>query len=221
LLRAKSRLIATDHTFNYRVRLFGRYQSSEPRTNLTRHTMPKRDADGLTAWERKRNENAANNAAALKAAGTASVKIFGNVQPNVQKKAPVSRKRARTEPVKREAPPATRRSARVAGFEADEETVKPRGGLVAETKAEDKKIRLSGDLDLTSIKVEEKRWTSGGLAAMVRGAQPGLRTFTEEDVEETSDEDLKKLRKLMSGLELYDKFLVKGKIHHRPQRPVY
>jgi hypothetical protein len=38
----------------------------------------------------------------------------------------------------------------------------------------------------------------------VRGAQPHFRTFTEDDIKETTDEGLKALREKMSGLELYE-----------------
>ena len=38
----------------------------------------------------------------------------------------------------------------------------------------------------------------------MRGAQPHFRTFTEDDIKETTDEGLKALREKMSGLELYE-----------------
>ena len=38
----------------------------------------------------------------------------------------------------------------------------------------------------------------------MRGAQPHFRTFTEDDIKETTDEGLKALREKISGLELYE-----------------
>jgi hypothetical protein len=77
-------------------------------------------------------------------------------------------------------------------------------------------MRVSGDLNLGDIQVEGRKWENGldGLAALkglgVRGAQPGLRTFTDEDVKETTDKGLKDLRLRMGGLKLYEKWSVQG-----------
>lgn len=79
-------------------------------------------------------------------------------------------------------------------------------------KARQKKARVAGELKLGDITVEGQRW-DGGLGGIFRGAQPGLRTFTEEDVKETTDKDLKELRIRMSGLKLYEKWAVNGKHH--------
>ena len=73
-------------------------------------------------------------------------------------------------------------------------------------------MRVSGDLNLGDIVVEGKRWGSGidGLKGIVRGAEPGVRTFTEEDVKETTDQNLKDLRLRMSGLKLYEHWVPNG-----------
>ncbi len=43
------------------------------------------------------------------------------------------------------------------------------------------------------------------------GAEPGVRTFTEDDIKETADKDLKALKLRMNGLKLYETFDVKGR----------
>ena len=83
-------------------------------------------------------------------------------------------------------------------------------------EAKAKRLRISGDLNLGDIKVEGRKWDNGldglaGLKGLVRGAQPGVRTFTEEDIEDTKDEGLKDLRLRMNGLKLYEKWAVNGK----------
>jgi hypothetical protein len=96
-------------------------------------------------------------------------------------------------------------------------------GVGAEDEQEEakaKKMRVSRDLQLNDVKVEGRKWENGvdgldGLKGLapgipVRGAQPGLRTFTKNDVEKTADAGLKELRLRMSGLKLYDKWPVNG-----------
>ncbi len=75
-----------------------------------------------------------------------------------------------------------------------------------------KKMRVSGDLSLGSIGVDGKKWENDvqGLQDIFRGAQPGFRTFTEDDVKETTDKELKGLRVRMGGLKLYEKWAPNG-----------
>jgi WD repeat-containing protein 76 len=121
---------------------------------------------------------------------------------------------------RREGLRATRQSSRIAGLNADDESLKRK--LEEETVSLDKvpvkKSRVDGDVSLGSISLEGKRWQNNledvkkmGLGIPVRGAQPGERTFTDEDVKETTDGDLKNLRVRMSSLKLYEKFPVPGK----------
>lgn len=111
--------------------------------------------------------------------------------------------------MKRESTRPTRTSLRLSGVEADSETAK-RKAEVEETFAKEtaraKRLRVSGDLKFEDVVVDGKKWNreDGFLQGIMKGAQPNLRTFTEDDVKETTDEGLKALREKMSGLELYE-----------------
>jgi WD40 repeat protein len=79
-------------------------------------------------------------------------------------------------------------------------------------EAKVKRMRNNGDLNLGDITVEGRKFTNGvtGIKDLFRGAEPGLRTFTEDDVRETTDKSLKELREQMSALELYEHWLPNG-----------
>ena len=172
--------------------------------------MPVKKEETISAFERRRLENIAANNAILRDINTTAAKAIPAPKPE-----PVKRRtapRVKREPVKREAPRPTRRSSRVAGLDADSETLKRKLEVEAEVdneKARQKRSRVAGELKLGDIKAEGKKW-DGGLDAIFRGAQPGLRTFTEDDVKETTDAELKGLRIRMSGLKLYETWAVNG-----------
>lgn len=180
--------------------------------------MPPKKEPAISAFERKRLENIANNNAILSGISTTADKIIPKPAPPKPKR--TSAPRVKREPVKREPVRPTRQSSRLAGLGADAGTLKRKAEVEAEVEAEKakaKKMRISGDLKLGDIQVEGRKWESGldGLAGLkglaARGAQPGVRTFTDEDVEETADKGLKALRLRMSGLKLYEKWPVQGK----------
>ncbi|KAK8076804.1 WD repeat-containing protein [Apiospora saccharicola] len=56
--------------------------------------------------------------------------------------------------------------------------------------------------------IEGTQWANGGnnsaFASFAQGAQPGVPTFTDNEIKDTSDKKLKDLRKSMNDLELYD-----------------
>ncbi|EFQ27254.1 WD domain-containing protein [Colletotrichum graminicola] len=165
--------------------------------------------EAISAFERMRRENIARNQSILKDLAHTSNKIM----PAKPKPAP----KPRSAPVKREAAAAptgpVRRSARVAGLDADNETLKRKYEVEIEDQAAKEKAkrkRVGGTLSLGDIAVEGKKFNKGidGLRSLVpRGAQPGVPTFTDEDIENTSDKDLKELRRKMGKLELYDKWI--------------
>jgi hypothetical protein len=165
----------------------------------------KKEKPELSAFERKRLENAAANQAMLKDLSKTAEKIIPI--PVVKPKSTAPRKRAA--PVKKDAPRPTRTSSRIAGVEADSETAK-RKAEVEETFAREvakaKRQRVTGDLNINDILVDGKKWNKGDdfMSGIMRGAQPNYRTFTEDDIKETTDEGLKALREKMSGLELYE-----------------
>jgi hypothetical protein len=165
----------------------------------------KKEKAEMSAFERKRLENIAANQAILKDLSTSAEKIMP--KPVSKPKSTTTRKKAT--PVKREEPRPTRTSSRIAGLEADSETAKRKAEVdyeFAKEQAKAKKLRVSGDLNFNDIVVEGKKWNKDDnfLSGIMRGAQPNVRTFTEDDIQETTDEGLKALREKMSGLQLYE-----------------
>ncbi|KAI1098141.1 WD repeat-containing protein [Jackrogersella minutella] len=162
-------------------------------------------APELSTFEARRRANVVNNAKLLKDSAEAAAKMRRAAAPPPRSAAPKKRKAAEPAPRTRVMP--TRQSARLAGAGSDSND--------ASLKLEDiptelkppapKRIRTSGDLQLSDLQVEGQRWSStGALASFVQGAQPGVRTFTEEDIKETSDSKLLDLRKEMGDLKLYE-----------------
>ncbi|KPM37254.1 DNA damage-binding protein CMR1 [Neonectria ditissima] len=172
--------------------------------------MPPNDGAPMSAFERRRRENIAVNQALLNNAAEVAKKIT----PKTPAKStpPKAKTRSRSSAVKREAPRPTRMSSRLAGLEADNETLKRKMEVEADAVAEiarAKKLRVSGDLNLDDISIEGKKWEAGvsGLKGLVQGAQPGVRTFTEDDVKKTTTKELKELRLRMSSLKLYEQWI--------------
>jgi hypothetical protein len=165
----------------------------------------KKEKPEMSAFERKRLENIAANQAMLKDLSTTAQKIVPKPPPKPKSVAP----RKKAAPVKREEPRPTRTSSRLAGIEADSETAKRKAEVeyeFAKEVSKAKKQRIEGDLNFNDVIVEGKNWKKGDdfLSGVMRGAIPNLRTFTEDDIKETTDEGLKALREKMSGLELYE-----------------
>jgi hypothetical protein len=166
---------------------------------------PKKEKPEMSAFERKRLENIAANQAILKDLSATAEKIIPKPVP--KPKSTASRKRGT--PVKREEPRPTRTSSRLAGVEADSETTKRKAEVeyeFAKEQSKAKKMRVSGDLNFKDVVVDGKKFSKGDdfLSGIMRGAQPNMRTFTEDDIKETTDEGLKELREKMNGLELYE-----------------
>jgi WD repeat-containing protein 76 len=164
----------------------------------------KKEKAEMSAFERKRLENIAANQAILKDLSTSAEKIMPKPVSKVK-----STTRKKSTPVKREEPRPTRTSSRIAGLEADSETAKRKAEVEYEfskEQAKAKKQRVSGDLNFNDIVVEGKKWNKDDnfLSGIMRGAQPNVRTFTEDDIQETTNEGLKTLREKMSGLQLYE-----------------
>ncbi|EKD18797.1 uncharacterized protein L3040_008701 [Drepanopeziza brunnea f. sp. 'multigermtubi'] len=165
----------------------------------------KKEKEEMSAFERSRLANIATNQAIVKDLSSAAAKIAP--KPIARPKSAAPRKKAT--PVKKEITRPSRTSSRLAGIEADSETQKRKAEVEYEFAAEQakaKKQRVTGDLNFSDIVVDGKKYRrdEGFLSGIMRGAQPNVRTFTEEDVKETTDEGLKALRETMSGLELYE-----------------
>ncbi|KAI0845382.1 WD40 repeat-like protein [Daldinia vernicosa] len=159
-------------------------------------------APELSTFEARRRANVVNNAKLLKESAEVAAKMRKAAAPPPRATAPKKRRAAEPAPRTRIMP--TRQSARLAGAGA-EPSLKLED-VPAELKPpEPKRIRTSGDLQLSNLQVEGQRWSStNALASFVQGAQPGVRTFTEDDIKDTSDSKLKDLRKEMGDLTLYD-----------------
>lgn len=183
--------------------------------------MPPKKEEPMSAFERKRLENIAANNALLRDISATAAKII----PAPKTSKPPAAKRAKREPIKREPLRPTRQSSRLAGLEADDSVLKRKAEVAAEAEAEKarlKKQRKSEDLSLGDIQIPGRKWEGGvdglaglkglGLGLPSRGAQPGVRTFTDEDVKQTTDKGLKDLRVRMGALALYDKWPVNGRI---------
>jgi WD repeat-containing protein 76 len=163
--------------------------------------------------------NKAENKAIIGQISKTSSNIIPKAKPAAPKPKRSSAPRVKRETPQRESPRiATRQSSRLAGLDADSPASKRKAEVEAEVAAEQaraKKMRVSGDLSLGDIAVEGHKYEGGveGLASLkgLRGAQPGVRTFTEDDVHKTTDKGLKDLRLRMSGLKLYEKWSVSGK----------
>ncbi|UKZ75646.1 hypothetical protein TrVFT333_003336 [Trichoderma virens FT-333] len=179
---------------------------------------PKNEADGLSAFERRRLENIAANKALLSEISVTAKKIIPDKPAS---KASAPRKKIKAEPVVREPRRGTRMSSRLAGVAADDEVLKRKLEVEAEHQAEQvkaKRLRVGDDMNLGDIVVDGKKYTSSmdGLKGIFRGAQPGVRTF-EYDAKEATDGDLKELRQRMNGLKLYEHW-IPNDIKITPQR---
>ncbi len=164
----------------------------------------KKEKTEMSAFERRRLENIAANKAILKDLSTTAQKIIPKAAPKPKS----TTKRKRAAPIKKEEARPTRTSSRLAGLEADSETAKRKAEVEYEfekEQAKNKRQRVSGALNASDILVDGKAYSKDGnfLSGIMRGAQPNVRTFTEEDIRETTDEGLKALREKMSGLDLY------------------
>lgn len=163
-------------------------------------------ADEANEYEQLRQENILKNKALLKQLqlDPASLGNTKRVASSSSKSPAGKSKKGRGAPRKEPETPLPRRtSSRLAGLPADSERAKRKADeddaalQAAESASRAKRARVPGDLSF-----ELKR----GLL----DATKGVRSFTEEDVEETSDKSLKGLREAMMGLKMYEKFEING-----------
>lgn len=176
----------------------------------------KKEKQPLSAFEQRRLENIVANNEILKDLSHTASKIAKPTQAQPPprprpKKQPVERR----EQPKRERAVATRASSRLKGETAKREADPAPASLFPSDRPA-KKVRVNDDLNLGDILVEGRKFTNGvdavtGLISIPRlGAEPGVRTFDEDDIKETTDEDLRNLREKMNSLELYEKWAVNG-----------
>lgn len=171
----------------------------------------------MSAFEARRLNNIKANNEILKDLSNTASKIAPPPPPKLQ-----SRPRPKRQPVekreqpKRERAVATRASSRLKGETPKREAEDSVPASLFPPDRPAKKARVNEDLNLGDILVEGRKFTNGvdavtGLISLPRlGAEPGVRTFDEDDIKETTDEDLRKMREKMNSLELYDKWAVNG-----------
>ncbi|KAH0538514.1 hypothetical protein FGG08_004901 [Glutinoglossum americanum] len=167
-------------------------------------------------YELQRQANIAKNQALLKElklnAAKQGLGISAKSVTNAQPKSKLSKSHKKKAPAKKavEENIPRRTSSRLAGLTADSEVAKRKAEeehAAIQEAAKAKRQRVSGTLDLTDIVVAGKQWdkSENFLVDVSRGKR-FERTFTEKDVRETTDVDLRDLREKMSGLGLYEGF---------------
>ncbi|KUI71832.1 DNA damage-binding protein cmr1 [Cytospora mali] len=189
----------------------------------------KKEGEAMSTFEQRRLQNIADNNAILKGISKTAAKIAKPPPPP----APKSRPRAKRPTVekkeypKRERSVATRASSRLKGETPDKNGLKREAddsahvALFPEKPA--KKTRVNDDLNLGDILVEGRKFATdaGAFADLIslprQGAEPGVRTFDEDDIKQTTDKELRALREEMGNLELYSKWAVND-IKIVPQR---
>lgn len=177
----------------------------------------KKEKEAVSAFEARRLNNIKANNEILKDLSNTASKI---APPPPAK--PLSRPRPKRQPVERREQPkreravATRASSRLKGETPKREAEESVPASLLPPDRPAKKARVNDDLNLGDILVEGRKFTNGvdavtGLISLPKlGAEPGVRTFDEDDIKETTDEDLRKMREKMNSLELYDKWAVNG-----------
>lgn len=165
----------------------------------------------VSDYERQRLEKIAKNKALLAQLQLDSAAAgLGAQKPTTSKptsKPTAGQKRKRqSDKIKTEDFGPRRTSSRIRGIVADSE--------VAHQKAEEEHVafreaerirrqRVSADLKLGDVVVNGQWNQSGNFITKFGPANPGLRTFDEQDVKETSDKELRDLRERLNGLELW------------------
>lgn len=166
----------------------------------------KTEKSEMSAFERKRLENIAANQAMLKDLSTSAARI--NLKPLERPNKGTVPREKKSGSVKKEKRP-TRFSSRIAGIEADTEVAKRKAEIeFSQEQLKVKKQRVTGELNFADIIVDNVNFSrdSNFLSDVRKGAQPYMRTFTEDDIKKTTSEDLRELREKMNGLKLYEAF---------------
>lgn len=167
-------------------------------------------APALSAFEARRQANVANNTKLLKETAEIGAKMKRAAAPPPRVSVSKRRKTA-AEPTPKTRIMPTRQSRRLAGGDASE-GIKIEDIPLEIKDREPKRTRIGGDMNLAALQVGGNRWSdSDALASFRQGAQPGVRTFDNDNIkEEEKDEKLSSLRKDMSELNIYEGWLPSG-----------
>ncbi|RAK89551.1 WD domain protein [Aspergillus costaricaensis CBS 115574] len=171
--------------------------------------------DEISEFEKQRLANIAERDALLKKL-TVEAQSSGLFPPKMPK--PAAKDQSRTKkktPVKKikeETPPQPRRmSSRLRGIAAESEVAKRKAEEEYEARQEAeraKRVRKSDNFSFSDIMVNGQKLPADGLIGVdvvTKGvAIPYQRTFGDDEIQKTTDKDLKALRKEMNGLTLWD-----------------
>jgi len=176
----------------------------------------------ISDYERQRQENIAKNKALLQElqlnAAASGVAPKKSSRPSTQT---AGQKRKRQEKkIKEEELQPRRTSSRIRGIVADSEVAQQKAEEEREQWREAEKLkrqRVSDALNLGDVVVNGQWNQSGNFLTKFGPAQPGVKTFLEQDVKETTDKELKELRERMNNLELW-RGIEPAKIKITPER---
>lgn len=172
-------------------------------------------ANEISDFEKQRLANIAERDALLKKL-TQEAQSSGLFTQSLPKGAlghtPKPKKKPPVKKIKEEESPAPRRmSSRLRGIQADSEVAKRKAEEEYETQLQGeraKRTRKSDSFSFDDMVVWGQKLSGDsliGVDVVTRGvAKPYGRTFSDADIKETTDKDLKNLREEMSGLQLWD-----------------
>ncbi|EMC95624.1 hypothetical protein BAUCODRAFT_122932 [Baudoinia panamericana UAMH 10762] len=163
----------------------------------------------VSDYERQRQEKIAKNQALLQqlqldanSTGLGSrSKAKSSSSAGQKRKKPVER-------VKKEDNAPRRTSARLQGIVADSQVAREKEEADNEAFQEEqraKRQRVTEDINLVDAVVNGRTWNkAGNWLTAVGPANPGERTFSAQDVTDTTDKQLRELRERMSSLQLWE-----------------
>ncbi|GFN18435.1 WD domain protein [Aspergillus tubingensis] len=170
--------------------------------------------DEISEFEKQRLANIAERDALLKKL-TMEAQSSGLFPPKMPK--PAAKDQSRTKKktpvkkVKEETPQPRRMSSRLRGIAAESEVAKRKAEEEYEARQEAeraKRVRKSDNFSFSDIMVNGQKLPADGLIGVdvvTKGvAIPYQRTFGDDEIQKTTDKDLKALRKEMNGLTLWD-----------------
>nr|XP_001390970.2 WD repeat-containing protein [Aspergillus niger CBS 513.88] len=170
--------------------------------------------DEISDFEKQRLANIAERDALLKKL-TMEAQSSGLFPPKMPK--PAAKDQSRTKKktpvkkVKEETPQPRRMSSRLRGIAAESEVAKRKAEEEYEARQEAeraKRVRKSDNFSFSDIMVNGQKLPADGLIGVdvvTKGvAIPYQRTFGDDEIQKTTDKDLKALRKEMNGLTLWE-----------------
>ena len=164
---------------------------------------------GISDYERQRQEKIAKNQALLQQLQLDAQQsgIGPRAKPKPSSTAGQKRKKPTEAKVKEENGP-RRTSARLQGIVADSEVARQKEEAQTEAFQEAQRVkrqRVSDDINLVDAVVNGRTWNrAGNWLTAVGPANPGERTFSAQDVKDTTDKELKEVRERMNSLQLWE-----------------